>query len=130
MLKPQTNVDRDLLLDFFLTFARFEYALKDSEFLKPGRGIFFPPQQDLIRLAEPDWGKFKNACCSSFNQSSSEKLDSACRYLIDNPPPTQVVLQDGTLGWQPHAQGTETEAEYLIGLLKTVRNNLVHGGKF
>ena len=34
MLPYETRVDRELLLNFFLTFARFEYALKASGLFK------------------------------------------------------------------------------------------------
>ena len=30
------GVDRELVLEFFAYFSRFEYALKRSDFLKPG----------------------------------------------------------------------------------------------
>ena len=47
------TVDRELLLRFFVTFARFEFALKNSGFFKRRRA-----RPGLPPDAEPDWDCF------------------------------------------------------------------------
>jgi len=38
---------------------------------------------------------------------------------------------DGTLDWQPSVPcNSETDEAYLLRLVRTVRNNLFHGGKY
>ena len=48
------TIDRDLLLEFFLTFAAFEFALKNSGLRRKGRQIV----QGVTNIAEPDWVGF------------------------------------------------------------------------
>ena len=49
----ETTVSKELLLEFFLTFSRFEYALKATGYYK--RRPVKPPDWPK---AEPDWDRF------------------------------------------------------------------------
>jgi len=41
------------------------------------------------------------------------------------------VAPEGTLGWAETKRGpSEREEEFLVRLVRTIRNNLFHGGKF
>lgn len=96
-------------------FTRFEYALKDGGYGKAGRK----------NVVEADWDRFasKELKAPFFAAVTAKALAPT---LMTNPPSRQV-LQGGTLGWDtvaPPANVTE-----LMGAVRRVRNNLVHGGK-
>jgi len=54
------GVDQGELLDFFLTFARFEYALKAAGFFRPRtQHRTRPDEPEEYPDAEPDWSHFQ-----------------------------------------------------------------------
>lgn len=106
--------DRQLAWQFFVLFARTEYALKRCSFFKKDR-----------RTAEADWDAFALEISTI---PSDAKIAAA--YLCANPPRRQELV-DGALHWSeiPHGEG-ERELVFVCRCIKTVRNNLFHGGKF
>jgi hypothetical protein len=119
-----TAVDRELLLEFLLTFACFEFALKASGFVKrhPEDPAFLPP-------AEPDWDRFAVSLRDRFVQTRTPELDEACRYLLEHPPNKQVLL-NGVPAWETPVRGHGvTDIEFALRMARCVRNNLFHGGK-
>jgi hypothetical protein len=127
-----TNADRDLLLTFFLTFSRFEYALKTGGFFKKPNETRYdartPPP------AEPDWDSFAGTLRTIFSAQKSQDLAHACDYLLSSPPNKQVVIRDAsgfTIGWEtPVRSNHETDIEFMLRMVRSIRNNLFHGGKY
>src|ERR1700752_2467859 len=109
------DLPSDLLLDFFVTFARFEYALKRAGYLekKP--------------FASPDWRRFAEDLRGIPEENQKAILASAT-YLQAEPPKQQVVV-DGALRWDER-KPSDSQTQSVIESVKTVRNNLFHGGKF
>jgi hypothetical protein len=89
MLPYETRVDRELLLNFFLTFSRFEYALKASGLFKRTN----PQRNDPSRPpeAQPDCDTFAVSLRCAF-QLGTETLKWACEYILDSPPWKQVII--------------------------------------
>ncbi|MEW6325604.1 MAG: hypothetical protein AB1515_09495, partial [Nitrospirota bacterium] len=116
------TVNRELLLEFFLTFARFEFALKQAGFLK---------QSSRERPdAKPDWDSFAQELRGVFQSSGNPQLLQACDHLLLNPPWREVVI-NGATGWDSSAEDDQlSEVEQLLRYVRRVRNNLFHGGKF
>lgn len=111
-------VDRERVLDFFAYFSRFEYSLKRSGFLKPGQ------------KAEPNWDAFANSLQGQFAGVQASDFRKAVEFLLREPPKTQVVSQS-QLSWTDTARGAGEHYEtYVLRLVRTVRNNLFHGGKY
>jgi hypothetical protein len=111
--------EADLVFDFFVVFSRFEFVLKRSGFLKGNED-----------KAEPDWDKFCNKVSEKFDKTASSEFQQACEYYTTQPPKKQIV-RDGDLVWKENVQGKgESEFRWIIRSVKTVRNNLFHGGKF
>lgn len=110
--------DRNLVLRFFATFSRFEYSLKRAGFLK------------LSQKAEPNWDEYANSLRGSFLEVQDPAFRKAVNFLLNQPPMTQVV--SGTnLDWGNTNLGSgEQHENYILRLVKTVRNNLFHGGKY
>lgn len=113
--------DRALAWYFFIFFARFEYALKrDPRYLMAGIGD-----------ACPNWDKFGSEHNSSFQPYSKPDLAAAVEYFLAEPPRKQ--LREGSvMSWSKpqHHDGKEPQLIWLLRMIRCVRNNLFHGGKF
>lgn len=126
MAATPSSVNRDLLLDFFLTFARFEFALKSAGFFqRPRRADPADPQD-----AHPDWDCFATSVRQTLESDTTAEFREASDYLLMNPPHREVVV-DGRLAWDtkpppPHLPF----ADRVLLAVRRVRNNLFHGGKF
>ena len=121
----ETIVDKALLLEFFIVFSRFEYALKASGLFKR-----HPPDPPRWPKAEPDWDSFAVALRDTFNPNGTDELREACRYLQESPPNQQVIIDD-VVAWEtPVRPDEETNIQFLLRMIRCVRNNLFHGGKY
>jgi hypothetical protein len=124
---PKKRTSRRLLLEFFLNFSRFEYALKASGYFKranPSRQNRPDPPD-----ANPDWCRFRMEMRTIFRIDRNEELLEACQYILDDPPRKQVIVNDSAAWETPVRSQHESEIEFLLRMVKCVRNNLFHGGK-
>jgi hypothetical protein len=103
-----------IAFDFFYCFSRFEFAMKENHFLK----------SCVIGVrAEPGWHKFVQ-----FHQPKYVLTDSAARLI--KAPPAQQIVGVNSLSWQPvRFAANATDLNKVVAILKTLRNNLFHGGK-
>ena len=111
-------LDHDLLFEFFLTFARFEFALKAAGFVSGD-----------LNGARADWNRFGQSL-----DIDTARLDpnfaAAVEYFVPHPPWRQVVTSNG-LAWNSTIGFATIEGtEQVLELVRRVRNNLFHGGKF
>lgn len=119
-----TIVDRELLLEFFLTFSRFEYALKATGFL-----VRHPEDRPRQPPAEPDWDCYAVSLRAQFSSTASAALQGACQHMQDSPPNRQVLL-NGSPAWETQARDPHVpEIDFLLRMVRCVRNNLFHGAK-
>lgn len=103
-----------LAFEFFFWFSRFEFTLKESGFLK---------SRVNGAKAEPGWDDFVDEWHAAFVMT-----DEARRLLAD--PPDRQIVMNGLLQWRPVGLGDCTsELAKVVRLVKTIRNNLFHGGK-
>lgn len=104
---------------FFWKFSVIEYALKKNGFLKGSKSY-----------VQPDWNKFAQKIDGCFGDVTIVGFEEACCKLKENPPKQQII--DGNrLGWgEPKEQGGKSSEEYIVCLVKRIRNNLFHGGKY
>ncbi len=112
--------DRRLAWEFFVFFARFEYALKRvKRYLKP------------VDKAEANWDRFASDFNKQFNPCATPELGNAIAYFQREPPRKQLQA-NGVLDWSDPLsfQGNEPFLVWLLRVVRTVRNNLFHGGKF
>ena len=115
--------DSLLAWEFFIFFARFEYSLKrKSEYLMHENGD-----------AKPNWDKYASDVNvnKAFISTKSKELDDAIAFFIKTPPCKQIT-KDGELEWSDPQKWNEKEPKliWLLGVVRTVRNNLFHGGKY
>ena len=104
-----------LAFDFFYWFSRFEFCLKENGYLK---------HEEPGSIAEPGWDKFVERHASAF------QLSAEAKELLVAPPERQIVLANRTLDWRPvGVLDCKSDLAKVTRLIKTVRNNLFHGGK-
>lgn len=111
----------DLVIEFFVVFSRFECALKRAGFVKVYNhdGVY------------ADWDKFAETRLDKRLPSMEDlEFNQARLYLIGHPPQKQI-FRNGRMGWEDNAKRKgESDSKYLLRLVRDVRNNLFHGGKY
>jgi hypothetical protein len=113
------GLDKELFLEFFIIFSRFEYALKRAGFVTGNK-----------EKASPDWKKFAFSLEGKFKSDRTQELIDAVNFLKSKPPKKQI-LKKGKLDWKDNPyQESEPVAKWLIDMVNIIRNNLFHGGKF
>jgi hypothetical protein len=122
-----SNIDFDSQASyvFFITFSRFEYALKNCGYLKKTTA--------KIPKAESDWDNFARTNESKFNHKKNGELYNAVEYFISHPPKLQIRNSSGGVGWLDNNLYTEKncgDLEWLLVMVRRIRNNLFHGGKY
>ena len=104
-----------LAFQFFYSYSRFEFALKEAGYLKnstPGA------------TASPGWFEFAQERHGMYRASDEAK------ELIKASPKRQVITANNGLEWKTvELKGCSSDLEKVIRLVQTVRNNLFHGGK-
>lgn len=121
-LLSEIGASRDTIIEFFAVFSRFEYSLKCAGYI----------EKDKSYVAA-DWDRFAEELNSSFKMKLNRdtELKSAVDYLIKNPPKKQIN-DNGTLSWSKADSWNEKKPilEWLLLMIRRIRNNLFHGGKF
>lgn len=112
---PQDIPDdlRELCIEYFFMFSRFEYALKENGYLKTSK----------YKNAQPSWKKFVAEYGPIY------VLSDEARKLLNNPPNRHIV-QDGCCQWEKvDFTNFSSDLDKIVFILKTIRHNLFHGGK-
>lgn len=112
------NADTRLVINYFVVFSRFEFALKAAGFATGND------------RAEVDWAGFAHALGDYFDFERTEEVKQAVEF-IENDPPKQLVRHDAGLVWvdYPYPNGKPRLRALLLNICM-IRNNLFHGGKF
>jgi hypothetical protein len=113
--------NKSLIYNFFVAFSAFEYSLKELGFANQ-RGNYL----------QIKWDEFVEGISAPFDdvENLPKQLQSAINYLFEHPPQMQFFNGEN-IEWRNLTQETnETNAKRLLRILKTVRNNLFHGGKY
>ena len=113
-----TTINRELVLEFFLVLSRMEFALKL---------VGFASGDD--KKVSPDWDGFAKEVSESFDWKANKEVEVAICCYLDHPPKKQV-LRNGRLDWETAIPNSDTEFERALVLVRRVRNNLFHGGKY
>jgi len=117
-IMERDDVPEDLsatAFEFFYWYSRFEFALKANGYLK---------SHEAGRTAEPGWNEFTDQLSHTY------VLSNTARVLLDTSPERQVISGSSGLDWESvDLSGCKSDLAKVIRLVKTVRNNLFHGGK-
>lgn len=106
-----------LCYEFFREFARYEYCLKAAGFLCDKR------------VAQVNWDRYAMEVTHVFDSPEDTALKAAIEYFLEFPPKKQIV-KDGMLAWDNTPLEEKIIAKKILILIRRVRNNLFHGGKF
>uniref|UniRef100_UPI0037360FB1 hypothetical protein n=1 Tax=Thalassotalea litorea TaxID=2020715 RepID=UPI0037360FB1 len=79
--------DKDRLLEFFCSFSRLEYALKESGFFRGND-----------RRVEVNWDDFAKSIDIKFSEIHDKELKTSIEYFQQHPPLKQV-LSHGCIEW-------------------------------
>lgn len=111
--------DRALAYQFFLFFSRFEYALKRAGFV----------QANSRGEAYADWECFAHKMAGLLRTHTDDYFKTAVAYIQSHPPKKQVLLGE-RLTWDKDNFSDAFDLDRLLVLVRRIRNNLFHGGKF
>lgn len=104
-------------MKLFVAYSRFEFSLKESDFLCGKEGD----------IPHANWQKFAKEEEIS-NILETLRGDDDVASLIRDPPQTQIVA-GGHLGWHQKIKTPINSTAELLKCVKIVRDNLFHGGK-
>lgn len=113
----QFHIPKELTVEFLGTFARFEYALK--------RAGYVEGNEKSIAAA---WDRFAHDIASAAPEMTKPVL-ACCTYLQSHPPKKQV-LENDRLVWKERGPSGGSAIEEVLLSVRTVRNNVFHGGEF
>ena len=111
--------DEGLVFDFFWAFTTIECAMKHAGILKVREG------SDAI---EADWDQFATDLVN-YGTERSLKFRQAARSLQQVRIQRLALIEKRPV-WRPVERGRMGEVEFTLYLLRLVRNNLFHGGKY
>ncbi|RYG10867.1 MAG: hypothetical protein EOO07_21465 [Chitinophagaceae bacterium] len=101
------------------TFSRMEYALKAA-------GYALGSAQKV----ESDWDRFANEIHEQFSQIETQEITEAKTLLLNNPPRKQVLKNERLVFQNQVVDQNQRNTQQIIRFVRTVRNNLFHGGKY
>lgn len=113
----KSNID-NLSFEFFREFSRYEYCLKATGLRNEKDGN-----------AMANWDLYAKEVEQVFASTKDPDFVAAVDYFTRHPPKKQVV-KDGVLDWDETPLEEKNIAIKIFVLIRRVRNNLFHGGKF
>ena len=115
---PHMPIPQALAYEFLGTFARCEYALKDSGFAKGSAAS-----------VEANWDTFATAIDWHFRRVNDEDFKVAVHFLLTEPPRKQV-LRNGRVDWKESPPDNNLpKVQQVLLMVRRIRNNLFHGAK-
>jgi hypothetical protein len=119
----QLQAETTLVMNYFAGFSRFEFALINS-------GIIQNPAQGTQHHLTADWIAFAVRIEPHFDYQRTQELRDAVAYL-EGHPPNRLSRVNGVLSWVRNDDAdNKTRLGRLAVHVKTIRNNLFHGGKY
>jgi len=113
------HMPSELACEFLAIFARMEYALKTTCFAVGNEG-----------WVSANWDKFALEADKNFCAEASTELRDAVAYLSNRPPRKQILTEGGRVDFRDFAiNPSQCKLQQLLLMVRTVRNNLFHGGK-
>ena len=103
--------------EFFREFSRYEYCLKVTK-LRNQEG-----------KVSADWDKYATQVQIDFEAPTDPEVAEAINYYMTHPPKLQIV-RDNELVWDEALPVQGNKAVLVLMLIRRMRNNLFHGGKF
>ncbi len=83
--------------------------------------------------AAPHWNKFADDTQGDFQKADNPAFIKAKEQLQDEPPKLQKYVPPDGVKWDDEKNGPRPDehvTRYVLRLVRDVRNNLFHGGKY
>jgi hypothetical protein len=112
-MSPETAVE------FLAVFSRMEYALKLGG---------FPVGGDAN--VQANWDLFANTVNDAFMALTDAGVVEAREFLLQHPPRKQVLKGHKVTFVAQNIDAKQRPTQQVLLMVRTVRNNLFHGGKF
>ena len=109
----------ELVCDFLSVFSRVEYALKSTGFAIGNH-----------KKVDPAWDIFANEIDEKLFQIDNTELLQAIEYILENPPRKQVLENEQIIFINQTIDSSQKRTQQLLLMIRTIRNNLFHGGKY
>lgn len=109
--------EKEIALEFFATFSRFEHALKHSGLCR---------NENDGENAKASWDKYARRLHQEVKRRIEEEAN---HYLLVQPPKIQI-MKSGKVGWKAAERSGSDTTRWIFNLINIVRNNLFHGGKY
>jgi hypothetical protein len=122
----ELKIDHGLLLRFLAGFSRFEYALKRAGFCTVSGG----PQHQWVSPAWDDFAGNPDAITRFAVLRQEPAIAQALEYFKQQPPRRQILEGGGKLDFAPSTPPDITNLLQVTRCVRTIRNNLFHGGKY
>ncbi|TGN96143.1 hypothetical protein [Burkholderia sp. USMB20] len=119
MFEQLLPIDSDLVTGFMGVFSRYEYALKNSGFANGG--------EEEVR---PNWDAFARDIADEFDRLDKPRFREAVDYLVTSPPRKQVLIGQRLEWKESPPNGAARVSSQALLMVRRVRNNLCHGGKY
>lgn len=113
-------LEQGLVLRFFTVFSRFEYSLKRGGFAKAGP----------YHAAQADWRAFGDSAQTALASLRNPEYIQALEFILTQPPRRQVYDSGAIRFVDSTRDQIETDVVFALRMVRTVRNNLFHGGKY
>jgi len=109
----------ELAIEFIAVFSRMEHALKSTKYAIGNES-----------RVDPAWDRFSNDINAEFQNIKEEQLTQAVSFLLTEPPKKQVIVGTRVGFVDQVIDPNQKTTQQLIRMVRTVRNNLFHGGKY
>ncbi len=109
----------EIAIEFIATFSRAEHALKSTSYV-------LGDEKKVV----PDWDKFANEIHEEFEINEDTQITEAVNELLEHPPRKQVLVNRKVVFKNQSIDKKQKRTQQAILMIRTVRNNLFHGGKY
>ena len=109
----------ELAIEFMAVFSRAEHALKSAEFAIGDEG----------KVAAA-WDKYANEIHEEFEGIEEISVVEASKYLLEYPPRKQVLVENKVEFREQKMDKNQKRTQQIFLMVRAVRNNLFHGGKY
>jgi hypothetical protein len=113
--------EKETAIEFFAVFSRFECALKCNECIKR--------KNNDVR-AEPNWDDYAKYFEKPEKKDIKKKIEEAAKIYLWKEPPEKQIVENGKIKWVTAPTNEKSTISNTFDLIKIVRNNLFHGGKY
>lgn len=109
----------ELACQFMAAFSRMEYALKSTNYANGNEN-----------KVDPAWDRFANEIDYAFRKIEDQEIVSARTYLLKSPPRKQALDGKKLVFVTQAIDNNQSQTQQLLLMVRIVRNNLFHGGKY